>query len=92
MRAHLFPATPKQPKLVFTFNLLDWFKALMLECQVSAEDFVAAVGVMTDTLIMKVDWINTSCTVCMYICMSVCMYKRLYPSNLFTCNVLFCPG
>lgn len=54
MRAHLFPATPKQPKLAFTFTLLDWFKALMLECQVSAADFVAAIGVMTNTLIMMV--------------------------------------
>ena len=54
MKAHLFPATPKQPQLAFTFTLLDWFEALMLECQVSAQDFVGAIGVMTDSIIMKV--------------------------------------
>ena len=48
----LFPATPKQPKLVFTFALLDLFEALLLECQVSAQDFVAAIGVLSDAHIV----------------------------------------
>ena len=33
IRAHFFPATPKQPHLAFSFELLDWLEALMLECQ-----------------------------------------------------------
>ena len=54
IRSHLFAATPKQPQLAFTFDLLDLFEALMLECQVAAQDFVAAIGVLTDTQLMKV--------------------------------------
>lgn len=40
LRSHLFPATPKHPQLAFDFSLLDWFEALLWECQVSAQDFV----------------------------------------------------
>ena len=54
IRAHLFPATPKQPQLAFSFKLLDWLEALMLECQVSAKDFVSAIDVLTDVQLMKV--------------------------------------
>ena len=54
MRARLFATTPKQPQLAFTFELLDWFEALMLECQVAAQDFVAAIGVLSDTQLMRV--------------------------------------
>lgn len=54
MRCHLFPATPKQPQLAFTFDLLDWLEALMLECQVSAQDFVAAIGILSDAKLMTV--------------------------------------
>ncbi len=41
-RANLWPATPHSPKLVFTFKLLDWVEALMLECQVALKDFCKA--------------------------------------------------
>ncbi len=65
LRLKLFPATPKQPRLVFTFSLLDWLEALMLECQVSAQDFVAAHSFLADTLLMKVKrqtlWSNPNC-------------------------------
>ena len=54
IRSRLFAATPKQPQLAFTFDLLDWFEALMLECQVPAQDFVAAIGVLADSQLMKV--------------------------------------
>lgn len=52
--AGLFPATPKQPKLAFTFALLDLFEALLLECQVSAQDFVAAIGFLSDVQMFEV--------------------------------------
>ncbi len=52
--ASLFPATPKLPKLAFTFALLDLFEAFLLECQVSAQDFVAAIGVLSDAKIFEV--------------------------------------
>ena len=37
--AELWPATPHNPKFAFTFALLDWAEALMLECQVALKDF-----------------------------------------------------
>ena len=50
----LFPATPKHPQLAFTLSLLDWLEALMLECQVSAHDFVAALGCLAEASLVKV--------------------------------------
>ena len=38
-RAELWPATPRNPCSCFTFGLLDWAEALMLESQVSLKDF-----------------------------------------------------
>ena len=38
-RADLWPASPKNPRLAFTFCLLNWAESLMLECQVSLKDF-----------------------------------------------------
>lgn len=38
-RAQLWPATPHNPHFAFTFSLLDWAEALMLECQVALKDF-----------------------------------------------------
>lgn len=39
----LFPATPKHPKMAFTFQFLDLLEAMVLECQVSLQDFVGAI-------------------------------------------------
>lgn len=38
-RAELWPATPTNPRFAYTFKLLNWIEALMLECQVSLKDF-----------------------------------------------------
>ncbi len=42
VRARIWPATPKYPKLAFSFDLLNLFESLMLECQVSLKDFCQA--------------------------------------------------
>ena len=42
VRARLWPATPTYPKYAFTFSLLDWAEALLLECHVSLMDFCSA--------------------------------------------------
>ena len=42
VRAHLWPASPHCPHLAFTFELLDWAEALLLEWQVSLMDFCKA--------------------------------------------------
>lgn len=41
-RASLWPSTPHNPRYAFTFALLDWAEALMLECQVALKDFCSA--------------------------------------------------
>ena len=52
--AKLFPATPKQPQLVFTFDFLDWLEALTLECQIAVRDFADAVDFLTESKILQV--------------------------------------
>ena len=57
LQACLFPATPKHLQMVFTFALLDWLEAVMFECQFkfrSAQDFSAALGMLSDTQLMMV--------------------------------------
>ena len=54
LRSQLFPATPKHLQLAFHFSLLDWFEALLLECQVSAQDFVAALNMLSSGQLMRV--------------------------------------
>lgn len=41
-RARMWPATPHNPRIAFSFELLDWAEALLLECQVALKDFHAA--------------------------------------------------
>ena len=41
-RAELWPATPSHPRLAFTFSLLDWAEALLLESQVALKDFCSS--------------------------------------------------
>ena len=43
-RAHLWPATPTNPQYAFSFSLLEWAEALLLECQVSLRDFCNALS------------------------------------------------
>ncbi len=42
VRNRLWPATPVRPGIGFHFDLLDQMEALLLECQVAAKDFSAA--------------------------------------------------
>ena len=42
-RARLWPSSPWRPQYVFSFELLDWAEALLLEAQVSINDFCKAV-------------------------------------------------
>ena len=38
-RVELWPATPTHPKCVFSYAILDWAEALLLEAQISVKDF-----------------------------------------------------
>ena len=42
VRARLWPASPQFPEYAFSFDLLDWAEALLLECHVSLKDFCSA--------------------------------------------------
>ncbi len=53
-RAQLWPATPHRPRLVFTFGLLDWAEALMLEAQVSLNDFCCSLAFRCRFKLLKV--------------------------------------
>lgn len=39
IRTKLWPTSVKSPRFAFTFALLDWAEALMVECQVALKDF-----------------------------------------------------
>ena len=54
VRARLWPASPRFPKLAFTFELLEWAEALLLECQVALGDFCKALHFKSPHLIDKV--------------------------------------
>ncbi len=56
-RARLWPSTPQRPHLAFTFELLDWAEALLLECQVALKDFCKALFLKCPHLMQKVSCI-----------------------------------
>ena len=59
----LFPATLKRPTVTFSFQLLDYLEALLLECQVAVSDFTAALKIMSASPFMKVQGSSLGCTV-----------------------------
>ena len=53
-RARLWPASPHNPHLAFSFDLLNWAEALLLECQVAMKDFCKALHFKCPHFIFKV--------------------------------------
>jgi len=47
----LWPATPVEPTLAFTMELMHWALALMMECQVSLYDFCRALEFFKNPLL-----------------------------------------
>lgn len=54
VRARLWPATALDPRMAFTFDLLDWAEALLYECQVATKDFLSALHFKCAHLMIKV--------------------------------------
>ena len=54
IRARLWPSTPQHPHIVFSFDLLDWAEALLLECQVPLKDLCKAFEFKCPHLVIKV--------------------------------------
>jgi CxC2 like cysteine cluster associated with KDZ transposases len=48
LRAKLFPASFKNPKTAFTFEVLDHFRLDALECHTAAMNFMSKIGRITD--------------------------------------------
>lgn len=59
VRARLWPASPQRPTVAFTFELLDWAEALLLECQVALKDFCKALYFKCPHLVAKVKCLVT---------------------------------
>ena len=64
VRARLWPASPQHPRLAFSFDLLNWAEALLLECQVAVKDLCKALYFKCPHLVFKVSvqihhgWLN----------------------------------
>ena len=58
MKFGYWPATPSRPTTAFSFSLMDWLEALMLECQVSVHDFSQAVKYIIE---QKFEKVSKSC-------------------------------
>ena len=74
VRAKLWPATPHHPRFAFTFGLLDWAEALMLECQVSLKDFNNALKFRNPFCALKVSYLF----LCHMISFTVVMQERAF--------------
>ncbi len=55
VRAHLWPSSPQRPHFAFTFELLNWEEALLLEAQVSLNDFCKALSFKCHSIASKVN-------------------------------------
>ena len=71
--ARLWPAIPQFPRLAFSFGLLDWVEALLLECQVAVKEFCGALFFKCPYIIQKV---FTMCLV--RECHTIVMYMLVY--------------
>ena len=61
VRARLWPASPRFPQLAFTFEVLDWAEALLLECHVAVGEFCRALYFKCPVLVKKVCTIIHCC-------------------------------
>ena len=64
VHVRLWPSSPSHPQTAYTFELLDWMEALLLECQVALKDFCSA-------LYFKCPHIEKTIGLFIYVC---CMF------------------
>jgi len=57
VRAQLWPSAPQRPHYAFAFELLDWAEALLLEAQVSLNDFSKALYFKCSRFAAKVSFL-----------------------------------
>ena len=81
IRARIWPSSPQRPQLAFTFDLLDWAETLLLECQVSVDDFCKALQFKCRHLIMKVSILTHTNSLALIIWMCVCQTGKVSVSS-----------
>ena len=60
---------PQRPQIAFTFDMLDWAEALLLECQVAVKDLCKALCFRSPHLVVKVcvHGIYPACDDCLWL-------------------------
>ena len=53
-KLHYWPGTPTRPSVAFSFSLLNWLEALLLECQVALHDATEAMAFLIKEKIEQV--------------------------------------
>lgn len=82
VRARLWPAAPQRPQIAFTFDLLDWAEALLLECQVALKDLCKALYFKCPHLIVKVPLVGN----CSLSCRCTVMVISFVAVHLLICE------
>ena len=77
VRVRLWPASPHRPHLAFTFELLDWAEALLLECQVSLMDFCKALCLKCPHLVVNVYLHNDNIPATLLLCLHLLLEKGI---------------
>ena len=54
IHAQLWPSTVANPRLAFSFDLMNWAEALLYKCQVAMKDFWAALRYKCSSMMLKV--------------------------------------
>ena len=54
IKCRYWPGTPLNPKIAFSFDILDMLQALLLECQVAVQDFTQAMTYLIKAKIFRV--------------------------------------
>ena len=80
VRARLWPATAQNPRLAFTFDLLDWAEALMYECHVALKDLWGALLYKFPHILIKVCCCVESVLVWVFVSVSTFQRRNIYQS------------
>ena len=79
----IWPASPHCPQLAFTFSLMDWVEALMMECQVALKDFCAALYFKCPYVVKKVIMLFMHVVVTYYALIIFYRNHLLYRGEIF---------
>ena len=80
-RAELWPASPSNPHYAFSFPLLDWAEALLLECQVCLKDFCNALKFMSTFQMSRVSVLGShlrNTGIANVLCMHAIIWNNYY--------------